>query len=92
MPVLRILAKSISLLLLGSTWPMLLAQVNTGELRLKVTDPGGLGLSASITISSNSSQYRNSLITSKSGEVDLKTLPYGIYLLRGGEPGLHRNH
>jgi Carboxypeptidase regulatory-like domain len=87
MPVRRILAKSISLLLLGITWPMLLAQVNTGELRLKVTDPGGSGLSASITISRNSSQYRNSLTTNKSGEVDLKTLPYGIYLLRAESQG-----
>ncbi|WP_353071476.1 TonB-dependent receptor [Tunturiibacter gelidoferens] len=66
---------------------MLLAQVNTGELRLKVTDPGGLGLSASITISSNSSQYLNSLTTSKSGEVDIETLPYGIYLLRAESLG-----
>jgi hypothetical protein len=66
---------------------MLLAQVNTGEIRLKVIDPGGLSLSASITISSNSSQYRNSLTTSKSGEVDLKTLPYGIYLLRAESQG-----
>jgi outer membrane cobalamin receptor len=66
---------------------MLLAQVNTGEIRLKVTDPGGLSLSASITISSNSSQYCNSLTTSKSGEVDLKTLPYGIYLLRAESQG-----
>jgi hypothetical protein len=87
MPVRRILTKSISLLLLGITWPILLAPVNTGELRLKVTDPGGLGLSASITISSNSSQYRNSLTTSKSGEVDIKTLPYGIYLLRAESQG-----
>jgi hypothetical protein len=46
-----------------------------------------LSLSASITISSNSSQYRNSLTTGKSGEVDLKTLPYGIYLLRAESQG-----
>ena len=83
----RVLAKSISFLLLTITWPMLVAEVNTGELRLKVTVPGGLGLSASITISSNSSHYLNSLTTSKSGEVDIKTLPYGIYLLRPESQG-----
>ena len=87
MPIRRVLAKSIPLLLLAITWPMLLAQVNTGELRLKVIDPGGLGLSASIAISSNSSQYRNSLTTSRTGEVDIKTLPYGIYLLRAESQG-----
>jgi hypothetical protein len=87
MPSRHIFAKSVLLLLLGIGWPILLAQVNTGELCLKVTDPGGLGLSASIKISSNSSQYRNSLTTSKSGEVDITTLPYGIYLLRAESQG-----
>jgi hypothetical protein len=86
MPFRRILAKSISLFLLDITWPML-AQVNTGELRLKVTDPTGLGISASIIISSNVTQYRNSLQTSNTGQVDIKILPYGIYLVHAESQG-----
>ena len=86
MPIRRILATSVSLFLLNLTWPAL-AQVNTGELRLKVTDPTGLGISASITISSSVTQYRTSLPTSNTGEVDLKILPYGIYLIRAESEG-----
>jgi hypothetical protein len=76
----RILAKSIPLIVLGVTWPML-AQVNTGELGLMVTDPAGLGLKASVTISSDANQYRNTFTTTTSGEVGIKTLSYGIYLV-----------
>ncbi len=50
----RIFAKSLSLILLAAAWPTL-AQVNTGELRLTVTDPAGLGLKASVTVSSAAS-------------------------------------
>ncbi|WP_433963894.1 TonB-dependent receptor [Tunturiibacter gelidiferens] len=86
MPIRRILATLVSLFLLDLTWPML-AQVNTGELRLKVTDPTGLGISADITISSSVTQYRTSLPTSNTGEVDIKILPYGIYLVRAESQG-----
>ena len=65
----------------------LCAQVNTGELRLRVTDSAGLGLKASVTVSSGSSQYRNALDTSAAGDVDLKALPYGIYLVRAEKAG-----
>ena len=87
MPMRRsLLAKSIPLLVLAVAWPML-AQVNTGELRLKVTDPGGLGLKASVTVSSEANQYSNTFTTSDAGQVALKALAYGIYLVRAESQG-----
>jgi hypothetical protein len=56
-------------------------QVNTGELRVRVTDPVGLGVKASITVSSEANQYRKQFSTSDAGEADIKKLAYGIYLL-----------
>jgi hypothetical protein len=73
--------KGMSVLLLLTTWP-LLAQVNTGELRLKVTDPTGLGLKATVTLSSEASQYRNKFATDEDGTSDIKTLFYGTYRLK----------
>ena len=37
-------------------WPAF-SQVNTGELRLKVTDPTGAGVAASVSIVSHGNQY-----------------------------------
>ena len=67
-------------LLLLTTWP-LLAQVNTGELRLKVTDPTGLGLKATVTLASEASEYHSKFATDEDGTADIKTLSYGIYRL-----------
>ena len=67
--------KLISLVMLAAAQPVL-AQVNTGELRLRVTDPAGLGIRASITISNEANQYRNTFTTDSSGEADIKTLAY----------------
>ncbi len=79
-------SRPLALFLLAATSP-LLAQVNTGELRLKITDPAGLGVKASVTVSSGASQYSNAFTTTGAGEVDIKTLPYGIYLVRAQRPG-----
>ncbi len=72
--------KLISLIVLAVACPAL-AQVNTGELRLRVTDTAGLGLKASVTVSSTANQYRNTFTASNAGEADVKTLTYGIYLI-----------
>jgi hypothetical protein len=61
-------------------WP-LLGQSNSGELRLRVTDPTGLGAKATIKIASNANQYRNELVTSDQGDLDVERLPFGIYQL-----------
>ena len=60
------------------TLPML-AQSNTGELRLTVQDPSGLGLKSTVELVSEANQYRNALTTDGQGNLDAKRLPYGIY-------------
>src|SRR5450432_1549262 len=59
----------------------LLAQSNSGELRLRVTDPHGLGLRASITLSSDAAQLHRSLVTDDSGLLAARNLPFGLYHL-----------
>ena len=65
----------------------LFAQSNSGELHLKVTDPSGLGVKASVQISSEANQYRNTLLTSDQGNLSVQRLPYGIYQLEINQPG-----
>lgn len=56
-----------------------LGQVNTGELRLRVTDSSGVDLQASVTVLSQGNQYSAAFATDNGGKVDIQTLPYGIY-------------
>ncbi len=65
----------------------LLCQSNRGELRLRVTDPDGLGLKAVVQISSQANQYRNTLATTDLGNLDVQRLPYGIYQLEINQSG-----
>src|SRR5271165_802840 len=58
-----------------------LGQVNTGELRLKVTDFTGASLQASVTVLSQGNQYRAVLTTDVQGSADIHRLPYGVYLI-----------
>ncbi len=62
-------------------------QSNTGELRLKVTDPAGLAVKTTIHIVSEANQYRNILATSEQGALDVQRLPFGIYQLEINQPG-----
>ena len=55
------------------------AQSNTGELRLSVTDPSGLGLKSTVELISQASQYRDTFTTDIQGNLDIQRLPYGIY-------------
>ncbi len=57
----------------------LLAQSNTGELRLTVTDPSGLGLKSTVELVSEANQYRYAFTTDAQGKLDVRRLPYGIY-------------
>src|SRR5271168_5013731 len=65
----------------------LFAQSNSGELRLKVTDPSGLPVKTTVRIVSEANQYRNILTTSDQGRLDVQRLPYGIYQLQITQPG-----
>jgi hypothetical protein len=60
----------------------LFGQSNAGELRLKVSDPHGLGVKASITVSSDAAQLRRSLITDDGGFLTSRNLPFGSYQLK----------
>lgn len=73
--------RAVIIFLLWSAWP-LLAQVNTGELRLRVTDTAGLGLKALVSVASEENQYRNNFETDGFGIVTIKALRYGQYLVR----------
>jgi Carboxypeptidase regulatory-like domain/TonB-dependent Receptor Plug Domain len=58
-----------------------IGQVNTGELRLKVTDSTGAGLQASVTVLSQGNQYKAVLTTDAEGGARIHRLPYGVYLI-----------
>ena len=62
-------------------------QSNSGELRLKVIDPSGLGVKTTVQIVSKANEYRSALATTERGDLDVQRLPYGIYLLEIEQPG-----
>jgi Outer membrane protein beta-barrel family/TonB-dependent Receptor Plug Domain len=65
----------------------LLGQSNTGELRLKVTDPSGLAVKTPVQIVSEANQYRRTLSTDDQGALTLQRLPYGVYQLEIKQSG-----
>src|ERR1700728_3581718 len=60
----------------------MLAQRTTGELRLTVTDPAGLGLKSRVELVSEGNDYRYTFTTDDQGNLDARRLPYGIYQVR----------
>jgi len=65
----------------------LFSQSSSGELRLRVIDPSGLGLKATVEIVSEANQYRNTLATTDQGNLDLQRLPFGLYQVEISQPG-----
>lgn len=65
----------------------LFGQSNTGELRLRLTDPAGLAVRTSVRIVSQANQYRRTLSTDDQGTLTLQRLPYGVYQLQIKESG-----
>jgi hypothetical protein len=63
------------------------SQSNTGEFRLTVVDPSGLGVKTSVELLSEANQYRYTFSTDEKGYVDFERLPYGIYQVRIEAPG-----
>jgi outer membrane cobalamin receptor len=67
-------------LVIALIWPLsLAAQTNTGEIRLRVTDPGGLGLKSTVEIASESNQLRQRFLTDEAGNLVARGLPFGVY-------------
>jgi outer membrane cobalamin receptor len=59
----------------------LCAQSNSGELRLRVTDPAGLGMKSSVQLVSEVNQVRKTLVTDEAGNLVVRLLPFGVYRL-----------
>jgi outer membrane cobalamin receptor len=57
----------------------LFGQSNSGELRIKVTDPSGLGVRSSVELVCEANQFRKTLTTDDAGDVTVKRLPFGVY-------------
>jgi hypothetical protein len=57
----------------------LCAQTNEGELHLKVADPSGLGVRATVELTSKANEYRNKFATDAEGALVVKRLPFGVY-------------
>ena len=57
------------------------AQSNSGEVRLKVTDPAGFGVKSSVQLVSEANQFRETLNTDEGGNLVAKLLPFGVYRL-----------
>src|SRR5579863_862980 len=80
-------ARNILLIVILARGSGVYAQTNTGELRLKVTDPSGLGLKTKIEISSSANQYRSILTTDDAGNATARNLPFGAYRITVEQPG-----
>src|ERR1700730_12332830 len=78
-------ARGLLVLLLGYAWPAM-GQVNSGEIRLKVRDPAGLALKASVEVVSRGNQYSNDFTTDSEGAVRIQPLVYGIYRITVQKP------
>lgn len=66
---------------------LLFGQSNTGELRLRVTDPSGLAVKTPIQVVSEANQYQRVLSTDDEGTLTLQHLSYGVYQLQINQPG-----
>ena len=65
----------------------LFGQSNSGELRLKVVDPSGLGLQTSVELVSEANQFRQSYVTDEAGSLVARNLPFGVYRVDLKRPG-----
>jgi hypothetical protein len=62
-------------------------QANIGELRLRVTDPAGLGIESSVKLVSEVNQFRDTYSTDAEGRLEVVNLPFGIYQISVSRQG-----
>jgi TonB-dependent Receptor Plug Domain len=80
-----------ALITIGLLWALPMhGQSFTGELRLTVTDPSGLGVKSTVELISEANQYRYTFTTDDQGNLDAKRLPYGIYQVQIEAPAFAR--
>ena len=58
------------------------SQTNVGELRLRVTDPTGLGVESSVQLVSEVNQFSDTYSTDVDGNLEARLLPFGVYQIR----------
>jgi hypothetical protein len=63
------------------------AQVNYGELRLKIADPSGAGIQAAVDLTCGGNGYGQAFTSSVSGMLAIQSVPYGMYQLQITKPG-----
>jgi TonB-dependent Receptor Plug Domain len=63
------------------------AQVNYGEIHLKVTDPTGAAIRAQVELVSAADGYDKVFASDPFGDIDVQQVPYGIYLVQVQRPG-----
>ena len=78
------LLRSLGILLLALP---VIAQSNTGELRLKVIDPHGLGVKTAVELICEANEYQNTFVTDEAGTMVAKRLPFGVYRVQIRQPG-----
>ena len=79
------IAGLLALFLLGSF--SLGAQSNSGELRLSISDPSGLGVKCVVQIVSEANQYRKEFASDDAGNLIAQHLPFGVYLIEIRQSG-----
>jgi outer membrane cobalamin receptor len=67
-------------LLLCST--MTAAQSNTGELRIRITDPSGSAVKSALELVCEANEFHKQFVTDDSGNVVAKRLPFGVYRIQ----------
>ncbi|MDT7817383.1 MAG: hypothetical protein QOJ42_7299 [Acidobacteriaceae bacterium] len=78
--------KKLLTLLLLTALPAL-AQVNYGELRLKIADQSDTGIEASVELSCAGNGYDQVFITTPSGSLAVHSVPYGVYRIAVSKAG-----
>jgi hypothetical protein len=72
--------------------PVVKAQSNVGELRLKVTDPSGFAVKSSIELACEANQFRQTYTTDSSGAATARRLAFGLYEIDVQQPGFAAFH
>jgi len=65
----------------------LVAQTNSGELRLKVTDPRGFGLKTDVELTSEANEFHDTFSTDDAGVLIARRLPFGLYRVQVQQTG-----
>jgi outer membrane cobalamin receptor len=74
--------RPLALFLLFAAAAPVFGQSNSGELRIRVTDPSGLAVRSSVELVCEANQFRKSYATDDAGDVTAKRLPFGVYQVR----------